>query len=86
MRQGAVRAVGDGRVGGGAAARRADGGVPRLQGHGAADHQVVARRALGRARPRAASPHAGPRARLHRRLLTHMRVGLLGNCQIAVLY
>lgn len=43
--------------------------MPRLQGHGAADHQVVASFALGVARPRPAAPHAGPGARLHGRLL-----------------
>lgn len=67
--QSAVRSQRDGRVGGGASARRADGGVPRLQGDGAADHQVVARVSLRVPRPRAAASHAGPRARLHRQLL-----------------
>lgn len=57
------------RGGGGAAARRADGGVSRLQGHGAADHQVIARRALRLPRPRAATSHTGPGARLHGQLL-----------------
>ncbi|XP_045512124.1 protein spire homolog 2 isoform X4 [Pieris brassicae] len=49
------------------AARRADGRVPRLQGAGAADHQVVSRLSLGGARPRPAAPHAGPGALLSRR-------------------
>lgn len=55
--------------GGGTSARSANGGVPRLQGDGAADHQVVACLAVGVAGPGSAPSHPRPGARLHGWLL-----------------
>lgn len=74
--QSEIRSQHNGSDSGGASPWGSDGGLPRLQGDGAADHQVVSRLPFCLTRPSSAPPHTGPGSCLHRRLLvraTHPR-------------